>query len=80
VSAPWGHPEANPLADIREFMRRAEQQYRSSFGVPPPAIGPDPLRCPACGMTRRRCLQVFGRGGQHEFVIIEALRLEEPGG
>jgi len=30
VSAPWWHPEANPLADIREFKHQAEQAW------PPP--------------------------------------------
>lgn len=28
MSAPWWHPEANPLADIRRFKRAAE------LGVP----------------------------------------------
>jgi hypothetical protein len=28
VSAPWWHPEADPLGDIRRFMRAAE------LGVP----------------------------------------------
>jgi hypothetical protein len=27
VSAPWWHPEANPLADIQEFKHQAEQAW-----------------------------------------------------
>jgi hypothetical protein len=25
MSAPWWHPESNPLADIRKFMRAVEK-------------------------------------------------------
>lgn len=28
---PWWHPESNPLKDIREFMREAEEDDRSSL-------------------------------------------------
>ena len=80
MSLPWDDPEADSLADIQKFMSWAEQQYKSSFGVPPPMFGPDLLHCPVCGMTRERCLQVFGRGGHHEFDIIEVLRLKGPDG
>lgn len=35
MSAPWWHPEANPLADIRAFMRAAEQEYRDALLASP---------------------------------------------
>jgi hypothetical protein len=34
VSAPWWHPEANPLADVRAFKRQAEREYLSCPFVP----------------------------------------------
>jgi hypothetical protein len=34
VSLPWSHPDADPLADIREFMRTAEEAW------PPPPFTP----------------------------------------
>lgn len=30
MSVPWGSPAADPLADIRAFMRRAEEQARAA--------------------------------------------------
>lgn len=31
MSAPWWHPEANPLADIRAILRKIEEQDRAAY-------------------------------------------------
>jgi hypothetical protein len=80
VSAPWWHPESNPLRDIQEFQRKAERQYAALFAVPAFSLGPEPLRCPACGMTWQACRQLWGRDPVHDQQIRDALRLEEPDG
>jgi hypothetical protein len=74
MSAPWWHPEANPLEDIRAVMRKFEQQYRSSFGIPPAVVGPEPGRCPSCGMTRLECAQFWGSDPGHRRDIEAAVR------
>jgi hypothetical protein len=58
VSAPWGSPGADPLADIRAFMRRAEQrQPFTSFVV----LARPPLGCPDCGMALPSCHEQHSR-------------------
>jgi len=34
MSAPWWHPEASPLRDIQEWMRKAEEDAQV-LGSPP---------------------------------------------
>jgi hypothetical protein len=66
VSAPWWHPEANPLRDIQEFIGEQERLIRSLYSVPGPQLGPPPVMCPACGMTRQQCLLLFSGDPVHE--------------
>lgn len=67
MSAPWWHPEANPLRDIREFM--AEQRRRSFR--PFVVLAPPPLGCPDCGMALPDCHQQHNRGHceQHDLQV-----------
>jgi hypothetical protein len=59
VSAPWGSPGANPLADIRAFIREAE---RAGVTVRPFAVlAPPPLGCPDCGMALPSCHEQHSR-------------------
>jgi hypothetical protein len=44
VSVPWGSPGADPLADIRKFMRNAEQEYRASLAPQPLLVAAPNLR------------------------------------
>jgi hypothetical protein len=43
----------------------------SSLLVLPHTLGPEPLRCPACGRTRLACVQFYGR---HDPVHDEEIR------
>lgn len=80
VSAPWWHPEANPLRDIQEFMRGQEAKMAASILGDFMILGPEPLRCPVCHMTRERCLQIWGRDDYvHNQAILDALRWQAPG-
>lgn len=45
----------------------------SSLALPPHQIGPEPLRCPACGRTRMACVQFYGRDRVHDEEIRAAL-------
>lgn len=80
MSAPWWHPEANPLRDIQEFVRRQEAKMAASILGDFRVFGPEPLRCPACGLTRERCLQIWGREDYvHNQAIWDGLRRRESG-
>jgi hypothetical protein len=78
VSAPWGSPDATPLEDVRATVRELERQCLAAFGVPPAIIGPEPARCPACGMTRLNCMQFWGNDPDHQRDIESAVRSWEP--
>lgn len=82
MSAPWWHPEANPLRDIQEFIREQERQVLSLFSVPPMDVGPcdKVVYCPVDGLPRARCLVIWGHDPQHEGDIRAALRKEQLGG
>lgn len=41
MSAPWWHPEANPLRDIQEFVREAEQAEQVWHPPPFQPVLPD---------------------------------------
>lgn len=55
------------------FIAKLDRDMAAALAVVPPMAGPEPLECPACGMTRARCLQFFGRDPFHEAAILQAL-------
>lgn len=52
MSAPWWHPEASPLADIRALSLAAEQEYRVT------RYGPSITDCIAAAMAADSLLTV----------------------
>lgn len=48
--------------------------------MPPFHLGPEPLRCPACGRTRQACVQFYGCDRQHDADIRRCLSEGDPGG
>jgi hypothetical protein len=59
--------------DPGAFIADLNRQMLAAVALPPPALGPEPLRCPVCGTTRLACVQFWGRDEQHERDILAAL-------
>lgn len=65
-------PGPEPDGELADLNRR----ILGAFGTPPAAAGPEPPRCPVCGLTRTGCAFVFGRDGHdgHTAAVLRALR------
>jgi hypothetical protein len=72
MGAPWGSPDADPLGDIREFMREAGERPFAPFMV----FAPPPLGCPGCGLALPDCHQRHAGShcGQHDLKVCEWAR------
>lgn len=57
------------VAAIADLNRR----MLSALMMPPHQLGPEPLRCPACGKTRMACVAFYGHDVVHDEEIRAAL-------
>jgi hypothetical protein len=63
------------VSGFSEAVTDLNRRMLATFGIPPFSLGPEPLRCPADGWTRDRCLAAWGRDPAHEEAIRESLSL-----
>ncbi len=61
-------------ADWDAVIADLNRRMLASLLIPPFQMGPEPLRCPACGRTRMACVQFYGHDRQHDEDIRSRLR------
>jgi hypothetical protein len=65
-------------ADVDTVIADLNRRMLSSLLVVPMQMGPEPLRCPACGRTRMACVQFYGHDRVHDEDIRRCLREGTP--
>lgn len=58
---------------FRAVVADLNRRMLAALALPPHQIGPEPLRCPACGRTRMACVAFYGRDRVHDEEIRAAL-------
>jgi hypothetical protein len=61
-------------ADVDAVIADLSRRMLASLLIPPFRLGPEPLRCPACGRTRMACVQFYGHDRVHDEEIRRCLR------